>query len=117
MLCGFLGLLWRRNYPMLTDASPRTKCRGQMSAIRGRMPRKSLSNSRDPKCLAIHVDLLQATRGQLCFRQTQISEVRQIAQHRLKPTVSGEEFAHAPAKKFVRVESQHGDELRSSVRG
>src|SRR6266404_3298527 len=117
MLCGFLGLLWRRNYPMLTDASPRTKCRGQMSAIRGRMPRKSLSDIRNPKCLAIHVGSLQSTRGQLCFRQTQIGKVRQIAQHRLKPTVSGEKFAHAPVKKFIRVESQHGDVLRSSERG
>src|SRR5713226_4239703 len=90
--------------------------KSQMSKPKGRMPANS-PDVRNPKCLTTHLNSLQATLRQLCLPQTQKSKVREIAQHRLKPTVSGEEFAHAPFKKFIRVESQHGKVLRNCGRG
>src|SRR5258708_8380364 len=118
MLCGFLGLLWRRNYPMLTDAGLRNKTqKSDVGHQRSDANETHLSNIRNPKRLAIYLNSLQATLRQRGLRQTQISKMREVAQHRLKPTVSGEEFAHAPVEKLMRVESQHRDVLRSSGRG
>src|SRR5712692_3873070 len=119
MLLRIPWLLRRRNYPMLTDARPVNKM--QRSDVNDLRPdAKEIlfqANVRNPKRLAIHLDSLQSSLRQLCFFQTQKSKVRQIAQHRLKPAVIGEEFAHSPVQKFIRVESQHSDVLRSSGRG
>src|ERR1700682_4557035 len=119
MLLRIPWLLWRRNYPMLTDARPVNKMQKvRCQRLEARCQRNPLSsNVRNPKRLALQLDSLQSSLRQLCFFQTQKGKVRQIAQHRLKPTVIGEEFAHSPVQKFIRVESQHSDVLRSSGRG
>src|SRR5882724_8452253 len=103
---------------MLTDADLRNKTqRSDVSDQRPDATEILLSNIRNPKCLAAYLNSLQATLRQLGLRQTQISKMREVAQHCLKPTIGGEEFADAPVKKFIRVESQHRDMLRSSGRG
>src|SRR5438132_11210610 len=71
-------------------------------------------NIGNPECLPMHFDPLQSALRQLCFFQSKKSEMRQIAQHGLKPTMLGENLAHSPILKFIRVECQHRDVLRSA---
>src|SRR5438552_2281266 len=103
---------------MLTDADLRNKT--QRSDVGDQRPDAKeipLGNIRNPKSLATYLNSLQATLRQFCLRQTQVSKMREVAQHRLKPTVGGEEFPHALVQKFIHVESQHRYMLRSSGRG
>src|SRR5438552_16154108 len=117
MPCGFL-ITAASELPNVNGYRPVSKT--QRSDVGDQRPDAKeipLGNIRNPKCLATYLNSLQAMFTQLCLRQTQISKMREVTQHRLKPTVGGEEFAHARVKKFIRVESQHRDVLRSSGRG
>src|SRR3981081_4666381 len=77
----------------------------------------SSGHIRNPERLTVNFDISQAAVRQVLFLKSHEGEVRQIAQHRLKPSVLGENFADSLVKKFVGVESQHGNVLRGSRRG
>src|SRR5947209_2102297 len=72
---------------------------------------------RYPECLPVNLDAFQPAARQLLFRQSQESEVGQIAKDRLEPSVLRENPTDALVKKFVGVKGQHRYVLRSPRRG
>src|ERR1044072_3981191 len=55
--------------------------------------------------------------GQVLFFKAEESEVRQVAEHRLEPTVLRQNLAHWRIVKLHDVKREHGDVLRSPGRG
>src|SRR5258706_13013353 len=56
---------------------------------------------RNPERLLVDLNLFQPAAGQICFCQAQKSEVRQVAEHRLQPSVLREDLAHSRIRKFI----------------
>src|SRR5829696_691737 len=72
---------------------------------------------RDPKDLAVDLDVSEAVLRQVLLFQTEKREVRQIAEDRLEPSMLRHDLAHSRIFKFVDIERQHRDVLRSAGRG
>src|SRR2546421_9653473 len=106
---------WIRSLP-LAVLTRRLQFGPQISGEVGEMPTPS-SNIRNPECLLIHFGPFQATVRKLGLFQSKKGEMRQIAEHGLKPTMLGQNLAHSPILKFIRVERQHRDVLRSARSG
>lgn len=65
----------------------------------------------NPESLAVGLDTLQPATWQFRFCQAQKSEVRQIAEDRLEPSVLRENLADSSFRKLIGVEGQHRDVL------
>ena len=72
---------------------------------------------RNPKFLRADGRRFQAERGQTAFRHAEIREMRQIAFHRLKPAVGGENFSHFRVGELFDIEREQEIMLRSAGRG
>ena len=97
----------------LADPCSSAKIRALNLLIQARVNRFYIRN---PKHLAINLKTAQAVFWQIFLFQTKESEVRQIAEHGLKPTMLSHDFAHARVLKLVDIECQHRDVLRSARR-
>lgn len=65
--------------------------------------RKTALHIWNPEQLLAGHDGAQAALGQLFFFEAEIGEVRQVAQHGLKPAMLGKDFAHAWVQEFVNI--------------
>ena len=91
----------------------------EMLRRKWRMPERFAASPdvRNPELLAIRLDRLQSSAVEFAFRKSQKSKVGQIAENCLKPSFSRQNFTNARIKKFIGIESEHGDVLRSPGSG
>src|SRR5438105_744032 len=75
------------------------------------------SHARYPKRLTARLDAAQAARGQVLLFESEVCEVRQVAQNGLEPAAARERGAHARVCELRRVEGEHGEVLRRAGRG
>src|SRR5438270_915610 len=76
-----------------------------------------ISYVRYPKRLTVCFDAAQAARGQVSLFESEVCEVRQVAQNGLEPAAARERGAHTRVCELRRVEGEHGEVLRRAGRG